>query len=114
VIEGLRKALNVNDASVSRSLHTVRSEMAAISAQLADGRSYLVGDRFSAADLAFACMAAPCVFPAEYSAWLPPLERLPSEARALIEELRQTRAGQHALRMFREERRRVLTHTQAA
>jgi glutathione S-transferase len=109
VIQGLRKALNVNDESVARSLSKVRREMAAISEQLADGRPYLVGDRFSAADLAFACMAAPCIFPAEYSAWLPPLERLPSEARALVEELRQTPAGQHALRMFREERPRVLT-----
>jgi glutathione S-transferase len=113
VVQSMRKVLDVNDASVARSLQTARREMDAISARLSDGRPYLVGDRFSAADLAFACMAAPSVFPAEYSAWLPPLERLPSEARALVEEMRQTPAGQYALRMFREERRRVLGSSKA-
>jgi glutathione S-transferase len=108
VVGSLRKVLRIDDQSVARSNEKVRREMDAISALLADGRPYLVGDRFSAADLAFACMAAPAVFPAEYSTWLPGIERLPAEARALTEAMRATPAGQHALRMFREERRRVL------
>lgn len=107
-VNGLRKALNVNDDAVARSIVKLRREFDEISKRLEDGRPYLIGDRFSAADLAFACMAAPAVFPAEYSAWMPAVSRLPAEARALVEELRATPAGRHALRMFREERRRVL------
>jgi glutathione S-transferase len=108
VIGAMRKALSVSEAEVARSVAVVKREMHAISERLADGRPYLVGDRFSAADLAFACMAAPVVFPPEYSAWFPPFERLPPAARSLGDELRASPAGQHALRMFREERKRVL------
>jgi glutathione S-transferase len=107
-IGGLRKALDIDDARVARSRERVRQQMAQISARLRDGRPYLVGDRFTAADLAFACMAAPAVFPPEYSAWMPGLERLPANARALVEEMRATAAGAHALRMFRDERHRVV------
>jgi glutathione S-transferase len=108
VVAAMRRGLSVTDAQVERSIAKVRREMQAISERLADGRPYLVGTRFSAADLAFACMAAPVVFPAEYGAWLPPPESLPAPARELCTELRATPAGAHALRMFREERRRVL------
>jgi hypothetical protein len=45
---------------------------------------------------------------------MPGLERLPAEARALTEALRATPAGAHALRMFREERRRVLIKSRVA
>ena len=108
VIRAMRRGLSVKDEHVARSIGKVDREMRAISQLLADGRPYLVGARFSAADLAFACMAAPVLFPPEYSAWLPPLEQLPEHARALCTELRATPAGAHALRMFREERSRVL------
>jgi glutathione S-transferase len=108
VIKTMRAALAVSDEQVSRSIDKVRREMAAISERLADGRQYLVGERFSAADLTFACMAAPTLFPPEYSAWLPAPEGLPLPARSLCAELRATPAGAHALRMFSEERRRVL------
>lgn len=109
-ISGLRKALNIDDRRVARSIDNVKREFERVSQRLADGRRYLVGDRFTAADLSFACMAAPAVFPPEYSAWMPPIERLPPFARALTEELRETPAGGHALRIFREERHRVVTN----
>jgi glutathione S-transferase len=104
----LRRALGVNDAGVRTSVDKVRRELDAVSTRLADGRPFLLGDRFSAADLAFACLAAPAVVPPEYSAWLPPLGALEPEVRARTLELRQTPAGAFALRMFAEERRRVV------
>jgi glutathione S-transferase len=113
-VSGLRKALGVTDERVARSIDKVRRELDAISQRLADGRRYLVADRFTAADLAFASLAAPVVFPAEYSAFLPDYTQLPDSARSLIEELRATPAGAHALRMFREERHRVLPARAAA
>lgn len=107
-VRALRGALGVDEARVARSVERVRTEMDAISERLADDRPYLLGDRFTAADLAFACMAAPMLVPAEYSAWLPPPERMPARWRRLTYELRETPAGKHAMRMFREERHRVV------
>jgi glutathione S-transferase len=67
-----------------------------------------VAPRFSAADLAFACLASPAVLPAQYSAWLPPLEAFPEDARARASTLRDTPAGAFVMRLFREERGRVV------
>jgi glutathione S-transferase len=106
IVGQMRKVFAITPANLERSRDVVRGEMNAISQRLADGRPYLVGDRFSAADLAFACMAAPVVMPAQYSAWIPDVSRLPDDARTLVHELRETPAGKHALRMFAEERRR--------
>jgi glutathione S-transferase len=104
----LSKALGVNDAGVRSSVEKVKRELDAVSTRLRDGRPFLLGDRFSAADLAFACLAAPAVMPPEYSAWLPPLGALDPDVRARTLELRQTPAGAFALRLFAEERRRVV------
>ena len=73
---------------------------------LSDGRAYLSGDRFSAADLTFAALAAPIVVPPEYTVALPqPDADAPPEPRALIERAREHPAGAHALKMFRQHRR---------
>ena len=42
-----------------------------IAARLAGGRRYLVGDRFTAADLTLAALAAPALLPAGYGVRLP-------------------------------------------
>jgi glutathione S-transferase len=107
VERGVAKALRVVPEAVERSIARVREEMAWVSRRL-DGRKWLVGDRFTAADLAFACMAVPAVLPSRadgFGAWLPGIEELPPEPAALIRELRDTPAGRFALRLFREERR---------
>ncbi|NOY89690.1 MAG: glutathione S-transferase [Deltaproteobacteria bacterium] len=105
---GLRRLLRIDEAGVARSTHKTRDEFAAMGERLADGRPFLLGERFSAADLAFAALAAPALLPEAYSAWLPPLEELPPRARALTRELRKTRAGAFVMRLYREERGRVL------
>jgi glutathione S-transferase len=65
---------------------------------LSDGRRHLCGDRFTAADLTFACLAAAVVLPPEYGVALP--QGLP-ELRVFQEHP----AGAYALRLFRELRR---------
>jgi glutathione S-transferase len=73
---------------------------------LADGRAYLCGDRFTAADLTFAALAAAMVVPPEYTVALPqPSDDAPQEPRAIIERAREHPAGRHALEMFRQHRR---------
>jgi glutathione S-transferase len=70
---------------------------------LADGRSYLVGDRFSAADLGFATLAAAIVSPKGYGIPLPNSELLPEQMAKEGDSLRNRSAGQFVLRLYREE-----------
>lgn len=101
--------LKVTPERAARSLDELRREMDAASRRI-EGRRWLSGDRFTAADLSLACMAAPVLLPSRaegYGGVFPPPDELPAALRALREEMRATPAGQHALRMFREERRPV-------
>lgn len=82
--------------------------------RLSDGRGYLVGDCFSAADLTFASLAAPAVFPVEYGGALPKLDQVSSEMAEKIQELRQTPAGEYVLRLYREERNLTIKNQMAS
>jgi glutathione S-transferase len=105
---GLSRALGVNARNVERSVDKTRRVFDEVSARLADGRPFLLGDSFSAADLTFAALGSPAVVPPEYSAWLPPLEAFPTDVAQRTRELRETPAGAFIMRLFREERRRVV------
>jgi glutathione S-transferase len=111
---GLRRLLRIDEAGIARSIDKTRGEFAAMGERLEDGRPFLLGERFSAADLAFASLAAPALMPEGYSAWLPPIDEMPPRARALTRELRETRAGAFVMRLYREERGRVLGRPHAA
>lgn len=107
--QGIARFLRVYPARVLESIDQTRREFDAVSARLSDGRRFLLGDRFTAADVAFACLAAPVVLPPEYSAWLPPLDAFGDDARARTLAFRDTPAGALVMRLFREERRRVVS-----
>ncbi len=96
----MTRGLRLDDASAERSRGRIDEIFADVGAMLADGRRYLLGDRFTAADLTFAALAAPLIVPPAYAAYLPPLERMPAPLRALIDRLRATAAGAHALAMY--------------
>jgi glutathione S-transferase len=73
---------------------------------LSDGRGYLFGDRFGAADLTFAALAAAVVAPPIYGVPLPQPDVLPDGTAALIQRAREHPAGRHALEMFARHRRK--------
>lgn len=103
--------LQVDEPGYRRSLDKVRREADRIAARIADGRPYLLGDRISAADLTFASLMGPAVVPVEYGAVLADPVDVGEEARSLVEEMRAHPAGQLALRLFREERRRRVSRS---
>ena len=76
----------------------------AVAARLGDGRRYLCGDAFTAADLAFAALAAPAIVPLEYGVPLPQPDELPADMAAGVRAFRAHPAGAFACRLFREER----------
>ena len=67
---------------------------------LRDGRPYLTGDRFTAADLTFAALATPVVFPEHYARYAMPFESMSPAIREIVERHRATPAGRFALRMY--------------
>jgi glutathione S-transferase len=99
------RVLGVDAESAAQAEQAVRACFDAVGERLADGRPYLMGDRFTAADLTFAALSAAVLMPPEYGVPLPQPDELPEPMAAVVSELREHPAGQHALRMYREERR---------
>jgi glutathione S-transferase len=75
---------------------------------LADGRPYLYGERFGAADLTFAALSASVIFPPVYGVPLPQPNSLAPSTAALVERARRHPAGRFALTLFEEHRREVI------
>lgn len=104
----LTKGLKINAAAEKRSLQKMHEMFSLVSAHLDDGRRYLVGDTLSAADITFASLGYLAVLPEGYPLALPKLDELPEPMRATILELRKTKAGKHASRLYAEERAIVM------
>jgi glutathione S-transferase len=97
--------LDVTPATAAQAEADVRAVFDDVARRLSDGRPYLCGERFGAADLTFASLSAPLLMPPEYGVPLPQPEELPAAMAATVRELRAHPAGEYALKMFREERR---------
>ena len=102
--------------NADEALETIKSTFAYVEDLLVDNRQWLVGNRMTLADLSFAVSGAPLVLPEGYGGYpnqsgpIPTLEQWPAEQRSIIEQMRQTRAGQFILRMYREERYRPFSN----
>ena len=100
----MRSSMSINATGAGKSVEQVMRTIDDISNVLADGRKYLTGDGFGAADITFAALAAPVVWPPGYAVPLPELDELPVAAATLIRHVRDTPAGAYVFRMYREER----------
>jgi glutathione S-transferase len=97
--------LKITPESAAKSLRVSREVFDEVRERLADGRRFLVGDRFSAADLAFAALSAPLTMPPEYGVPLPSPDEVPAQMAEVVREMRAHPAGEFALEMYRRERR---------
>lgn len=108
----IRARVSLNGASTD--IAKVYGVFDEIADRLSDGRSYICGDTFTAADLTFAALSAAVLVPAEYGVELPPVETLPLVMRKHVEALRSHPAGQFAQRLIAEERPRTAAIAAAA
>jgi glutathione S-transferase len=99
------RAMDIRPETVARALDVVRRTYDRVAARLADGRPYLLGDRFSAADLTFAALGAPMVLPPEHPVPIP-AALLPAALHDLVRELRAHPAGAFILRLYADHRAR--------
>lgn len=100
----IRKSLRISEQSALRSLSLIDQVFGQVEQRLQEGGSYLVGNRFTAADLSFASLAAPALLPPQYRGQMPDLEEVPQSMRDQVVRLRKTVAGRYALRLFEEHR----------
>jgi glutathione S-transferase len=85
LVKRMRSAMKIDDGTAAASLETVAEAVARINRQRGDGR-YLVGNRFTRADLAAASLLAPIHQPPEYGVPWP--KTLPADLANLTRELR--------------------------
>lgn len=106
----LRRHLKMSEESAAKSKEIIRGEFKYLSGLLESnpsangGPAYLIGNQFTAADLAMASLGGVMVgvnHEHGYGAWLPAVTDLPPDAQAFAEELLQTTAGKHALDCYR-------------
>jgi len=102
----LRRYLHIDAQSASAALERVQAVFDEIAGRFSDGRPFLLGDRFTAADLTFASLAAPVLLPSGYGSPLPPPEAMPPAAAEVVGRVRAHPAGAFAGRMYAEERAR--------
>jgi glutathione S-transferase len=100
----MRRFMRVHEAGMHRSRDAMARTFDEVAERLRDGRRYLLGDTFTAADITFASLAAPMVQPPEHPKVRIDTGALPAP---LIDAMRAARAhpaGEFALRMYREHR----------
>lgn len=100
----LRRYLDIDAPAARAALARVNGVFDDIATRLSDGRPFILGDRFTAADLTFAALAAPMLWPERYGSPLPPPEAMPETAAREARRLRAHPAGVFADRLYAEER----------
>jgi glutathione S-transferase len=101
----MRRFMDIDERTAAESLDKVRVLFDALERRLSDGRPYLTGERFTAADLTLAALAAPSVQPPEHPIPFGLGEALPPRAAELLRETQARPVGAFVQRMYREHRR---------
>ena len=100
----INKRLKPTEDRVNKGMRKIRQIIRQTDKMLAGGHRYLLGARFTAADLSLACMLAPLVAPRNYGIRLPRPEEMPRSAQPDLNEFISTDSGRYVLSLFENER----------
>jgi glutathione S-transferase len=100
----MRRYLSVSASTASTALERCAGVFDAVAERLGD-QPFLLGDRFTVADLTFAALAAPLILPVRYGSPLPPVEAVPEAMAREVRRFRAHPAGRFAERLYATERR---------
>jgi glutathione S-transferase len=100
----IRRVLEIRDGVELQDEAEAFGELDHAAGLLADGRPYLLGERFGAADLTFAALAAPLVVQPTYGVPLPGPQEMTPAMRQIVARARAHPAGRFALRIVAEHR----------
>lgn len=106
VKKSMIKSMNINDSTAAFSKEAITKLFEEYS-EILEHQEYLVGNEFTAADLTFAALSSPFLRPPELSDVSIPEELVPPPLRLFAEELKATKAGQHALKVYSKHRNRT-------
>lgn len=99
-----KKKYNINAESAEQAYKEIKSIFEKVSRLLAGDRKYLVGDKISVADIAFASLGAPILSPEQHPTKSSNSQELPSKMLFVIKEFRKTPAGTFALNLYANQR----------
>ena len=100
----IRQMYEINAATAASDTERIVKAYERVESLLASS-PYLVGDRFSRADLTLAALTAPMWRPDQHPISWPSTELYPPEVNAMRARFEQMRVRDHALRSYREYRR---------
>jgi glutathione S-transferase len=101
----VQERFKIDGTSASDSFQEIQQVFDRVNQVLADGRKYLLGDRFSALDITFAALAAPVIQAPEHIT-ASSIDSFPAKMQAEIRQCQASPAGELGLRMYREHRYR--------
>jgi len=107
IVSIVTEGYKINSQSATEAYKSICEIFQTVENLLADGRTYLTGENFSAADLTFATLAAAVVSPPGYGVKLPDLNKLPTEMADKIRTFQASVAGKFVLRLYKEHGRGV-------
>jgi glutathione S-transferase len=110
----VRKRLAITPGVEVSDERDVFRELDWVAELLSDGRPYLSGDRFGAADLTFGALSAAVVAPSDYGTPLPPIELMRPNTLEYISRAREHPAGQFALQLVERHRRETISAATAS
>jgi glutathione S-transferase len=102
----IRRRFKITDEKAADSRARVLAVFDEVADRLADGRRFLTGDAFTAADLAFGALAAAVLVPEGYGVPLPQPDELREPFADEVRLMREHPAGRFALRLYAEVRPR--------
>jgi glutathione S-transferase len=100
----IKRKFKITEANQEKASKTIREVFNLVSERLQTGQQYLVSDRLTVADLSFAALASPVLRPHNHPVYSADLSQLPPAMGMLVQELRETAAGQLVLQLYQTKR----------